>query len=627
MARHRRTRDNADDLPRVPLTRETLRQALALARYLLPYRVKFAAALLALTLASLLSLAFPYMAGTLVDSVLKGSTPLAASNFELNRAAIGLIVVLALQSACAFFRFLWFNDVAQRSLADLRRDTFARLLRLPMAFHGQRRVGELGSRLSTDLAQIQDTLTEAIPQFLRQSAILVGGIVLIALTSWRLTVLMLVTVPVLVVAAVIFGEVIRKVAKEAQDRLAESNVVVEESLQNIATVKAFANEPFEESRYRSRLNAYLTVALRGATYQGAFVAFIVFALFGSLVLVLWYGARLVLAGDLSAGELTRFMLYTLYVSGAVGSFAELYSQVQRTLGASQRVRELLRELTEQTGGGVHPDKHARGEASFENITFRYPGRPEIEVLRGVNLEVKAGQRVAVAGPSGAGKSTLVSLLLRFYDPEAGRVVLDGRDVRDYDLQELRRLVAVVPQEVILFGGTIEENIAYGRPGASLLEVEEAARQANAHEFVAAFPQGYQTTVGERGVQLSGGQRQRIAIARAILRDPALLILDEATSSLDAQSERLVLEALDRLSQGRTALVIAHRLSTVRSADRIFVLQDGRTVEAGTHEELVTRTNGVYQNLSRLQLDPGDRAPAFPEDQQWPRPPLPSHLPS
>jgi ATP-binding cassette subfamily B protein len=443
-----------------------------------------------------------------------------------------------------------------------------------------------------------------VPQLLRQTVLLFGGVVLIAVTSGRLALVMIASVPGLVLIAAVFGRFIRRTARQTQDRLADTQVVVEETLQGIASVKAFANEQYEEGRYRRGMDLFVRAALRGARFRGAFVSFIVFALFGGIVLVLWYGARLVQAGDLSAGELTRFMLYTLFVGGAMGSFAEFYSQVQRTLGATHRVRELLQEKPEALGDGPTPRPavpRLRGDVAFEDVAFSYPSRPEVEVLRGVSLAARSGQRVALVGPSGAGKSTLVNLLLRFYEPDRGRLVIDGRDARAYALHDLRSQMAVVPQDVLLFGGSIEDNIGYGKPGASQEKIIAAARQANAHEFIMAFPEGYRTRVGERGVQLSGGQRQRVAIARAVLRDPAILILDEATSSLDSESESLVLQALDRLMQGRTSFVIAHRLATVRNADLIYVLKDGAVIEYGTHEELVAREGGVYRNLTDLQF--------------------------
>ncbi len=615
-SRHSEEHDE-EDVPPAPLNWQTLGDAARLGRYLLPYWLPYCVAMVCLAAGSGLSLAFPYYAGKLINAaLLAGKKAVDLPWWQtVDGVAVTLVIILALKAALSFIQAYRFVTVGERSLADLRRDTYARLIRLPMAFHTQRRVGELASRLSADLTQIQDTLLMAIPELLRQLAILVGGVTLILLTSPRLTLVMLSSLPVLMIVAVFFGRKIRAYSRSAQDRLAESNVIVEESLQGIAGVKAFTNENYEEQRYRRSLDAFLETVVRGAVARGAFVSFIVFCLFGSIVLVLWFGARQLQAEALQPGELTRFMLYTLFVGGAFGSFAELYSQVQRTLGATQRVRELLREPTEfadqqtwrpgdretQDGVSLSPGP-SRGEVVFENVSFRYPSRKEVEVLHDVSLEARPGERIALVGPSGAGKSTLMALLLRFYDPERGRILVDGKDLRDYPIAELRSQIAIVPQEVLLFGGTIAENIAYARPGAKEEEISESARQANAHDFISAFPEGYQTRVGERGVQLSGGQRQRVAIARAILRNPRILILDEATSSLDSESESLVLQALDRLMAGRTSLVIAHRLATVRRADRIYVIKDGCTVEAGTHDQLLARPDGVYRNLSELQFD-------------------------
>jgi ATP-binding cassette subfamily B protein len=625
MARHsRRAHDSEEeDLPVVPLSATSLREAGQLMGYLRPYVLKFAAALLALLLSSLCNLVFPYLVGRLVNSAIQGAedaSPLAWHQ-NVNGVALALVVLLAVKAAVSYVQSMWFIEVSESSLADLRRDTYSRLIRLPMAFHVKRRVGELASRLAADLSQILDTIVGAVPQLIRQVTTFAGGIVLIALTSLRLTLLMLASLPALIALAIVFGRALRRNSREAQDRLADSNVIVEETLQGIASVKAFTNEEHEEQRYRTSLTRYLDVVLRGARYRGAFSSFIIFALFGAIILVLWYGSRLVVNKDLSPGELTSFMIYTVFVAGSMGSFAELYSQLQRTLGATHRVRELLREDTEPGGTVERPaPKHLRGEIVYEHLAFRYPSRPEVEVLRDIHFTVEPGQRVALVGPSGAGKSTIVSLLMRFYEPAKGRILIDGRDIREYGLRELRGRMAIVPQDVLLFGGTIAENISYGRPGASEAEVIDAARQANADEFIRSFPDGYQTRVGERGVQLSGGQRQRVAIARAILRDPAILLLDEATSSLDSASESLVLQALDRLMEDRTSLIIAHRLSTVRTADRIVVITDGSTVESGTHDELVRRDNGVYRTLSQMQLDlTASLSPDQKEDDSWPQP--------
>jgi ATP-binding cassette subfamily B protein len=513
--------------------------------------------------------------------------------------------ILALQAGLSFFQSLSFATAGQRSLVDLRRDTYARLISLPMTFFAQRRVGELASRLSSDLIQIEDTLITILPQFLRQTTILIGGIALIAVTSLQLTGIMLASLPIIIVAAVIFGRKTRKISREAQDRLADTATIVEETLQGILNVKAFSNEGYELNRYHVGLGSFLTTTLRGARLRAAFVAFIIFALFGFIVLVLWSGARLLQQGEITFGQLTRFGLYTTFVAGAMGQFAELYSQLQKAIGATGRVRELLRETgeVEVLLGPTPPSTlpRLRGDIVFENVHFSYPSRQGVEVLHAVNLAAASGQRIALVGPSGAGKSTLISLLLRLYDPSSGRLLIDGRDARDYRLTELRGQMSMVPQEVLLFGGSIAGNIAYGKPGAGADEIEQAARQANAHEFIQAFPERYATLVGERGIKLSGGQRQRVAIARAILKNPAILILDEATSSLDSESERLIQEALETLMRGRTSFIIAHRLATVRHADRIIVIAGGRVVESGTHEELQAVADGTYRRLAALQF--------------------------
>jgi ABC-type multidrug transport system fused ATPase/permease subunit len=604
--------------PKAPSTRLTwrgLREAARLLAYLLPYHRKFLAAHLCLLVASLSGLAFPFFTGRLIDGASRGLGGLAADTrwaldaASINTTAMLLLLVLAVQALCSSLQTYWLAEVGERSLADLRRDTYGRLIRLPMAFFAQRRVGELTNRLTADLSLMQQTLTGSAPHFIGQLVMLAGGLVLITLTSGRLTLVMLASVPVVIGLAVVFGRLTRKVSFEAMERLADTNVVVEETLQGIASVKAFANEDYETTRYRAGIETFIGVVLRGARYQGAFTAFITFAGFGSIVLVIWYGARLVEGGAMTFGDLTQFLMYTMFIGGAIGGFVRLYGELQRAIGATQRVRELLQETPEDIGGAgsaANADGIGRiaGNIALEGITFAYPSRKEATVLRNLSLAAKSGQRIALVGPSGAGKSTIVSLLLRFYDPDAGRVRIDRHDARDYPLRRLRDQMAIVPQDVLLFGGTIADNIAYGRPGASQAEIEEAARRANAHDFIAAFPKGYRTIVGERGVQFSGGQRQRVAIARAILRNPAILILDEATSSLDSESESLVQQALDALMQGRTSIIVAHRLSTVRRADCIYVIKEGEVVESGTHDELVARPAGVYRTLSELQFDIG-----------------------
>ena len=635
--------------PKVPVNRETLRQAARLFGYLLPYKGKFFAAMGALLISSSLGLMFPYLIGSLLNAATRGVLAPAASGnsvaslalagassgplsrWSLNGVAALLVCQLVLQAAFTYVQVIWFNEVGEKAVVGIRRDTYSRLIALPMSFFAQRRVGELASRISADLSQIEDTLTGATPQFLRQATLLLGSLLFIIFMNGRLTLVMLACFPPIILAAIFFGRKLRGVSRQAQDQLAESNTVVEETLQGIANVKAFTNEPYEIGRYTTSIEGFLTAVLRGVRYRAAFIAFIICAIFGCIVTVMWYGCVLLQSGQLTSGDLTRFTIYTLFIAGAMGSFADLYSQIQKTVGATARVRELLLEEPEpvvpagstpllvkasgKNGATATPSAPAevsaanrlQGEVAFEGVTFRYPSRPEVRVLHDLTLHARPGERVALVGPSGAGKSTIVSLLLRFYDPEAGRVLLDGRPAAEFPLRDLRGQMAIVPQEVLLFGGSIAENIAYGKPGAGAEEIADAARRANAHDFVEKFPEGYKTVVGERGVKLSGGQRQRIAIARAILKDPAILILDEATSALDSESERLVQDALDHLMRGRTSFIIAHRLSTVREADRIVVIREGTVAETGTHAELLENKDGLVPAAKRVPVRPGPGA--------------------
>jgi ATP-binding cassette subfamily B protein len=612
-------------LPKAKLNRESLRETLMFTRYIRPYRTRFIAGLVTLFFSASCGLAFPMLAGTLIDAALRpggAHLPLLGA-LSLAQVALLLAGTVSLQAMASFNSALAFNRVGQSALADLRRECYERLIGLPMTFFGQRRVGELTSRVSTDIAQIEGALIDALPSLCRQSVFLVGGITLIAITSAKLTIVILGTLPILIAAAVFFGRRLRRYSRETQDQLAATNTIVEETLQAIASVKAFANETFELNRYDLANKRVLTAALSAARWRAVFVAFFILALFGGIVIVLWFGAGLLQRGEITAGELTRFVLYTTFVAGAMGQAAELFSQVQKTVGATQRVRELLREPAEDikrtttTVSGAALPARLRGEVAFAGVNFRYPARPEVAVLHDLSLAAKPGERIALVGPSGAGKSTLTALLLRFYEPESGTLLIDGRDARDYPLGWLRGQMAIVPQDVLLFGGTIAENIVYGRPGADEAAIHEAARLANADEFIRAFPEGYSTLVGDRGIKLSGGQRQRIAIARAILKNPAILILDEATSSLDSESERLVQEALDHLMQGRTTFIIAHRLATVRNADKIAVIEAGRVAELGTHDELSAVPEGLYRRLSSLQF--GQQASAEPApDSTWPK---------
>lgn len=582
-----------NDLPKAKVTSSSLKLTFRIFRYAGPHRWKFHLGLLFLLLTGGSALAFPWFFGQLVDCIKDKDVAMA------NRIGLTLLGILVLQSFFSFFRLSLFVNFTENTLANLRTALYGRLIRLPMAFFSQQRVGELNSRISADITQIQDTLTTTIAEFLRQFILIVGSIALLVVINAKLTLMMLCIVPVVAVSAVVFARFIRKYAKKAQDKVAESQVIVEETLQGISIVKAFANEAYEAARYAGKVREIVQIAIKGGQYRGYFASFIIFCLFGSVVAVVWYGVLLSISGDREVGDLIRFVLYSTYLGVAFGGIAELYAQIQKAVGATERVFELLEENTEPQFASS--GSRLKGEVSFENVRFRYPSRPEIEVLSGVSFSASFGQKIALVGPSGAGKSTLSALLLRFYESTGGRIRIDGNDINSYSLDDLRGNMAIVPQDVILFGGSIRENIAYGKPGANDEEIREAARKANALNFIASFPEGLDTLVGERGIKLSGGQRQRIAIARAILKNPAILILDEATSSLDSESEKLVQEALETLMEGRTSLIIAHRLSTIRNADRILVLDKGTIVEQGTHDELMQVENGLYRNLSRLQF--------------------------
>jgi ATP-binding cassette subfamily B protein len=586
--------------------RESFVQALGIFRYIRPYRTRFSAAIGALLVSTSLGLSFPYLTGLLLDAAVVSEAVRAQGGWKSNINTIALVSLgsLTLQAAFSFFATYWFSRSGESALVDLRKETFGRLIALPMAFFSQRRVGELTSRLTGDMAVIQDTLTGSVPQFLRQCILLIGGISLVAFTSIKLTGLMVVTFPVLILGAILIGRRIRRHARIGQDRLADGSTVVEESLQGIANVKAFGSESLECDRYATHLDDFLRETFKISRLRASLISFIILGIFGSFVGVFWYGAHLMQTGHLTFGELTRFIIYTTFVGGSVASFADLFGHVQKALGATERVRELLAEKPEMplTGSAIpNPAARFHGEVVFNTIDFAYPSRPDVRVLRGLTLQARPGEKVALVGASGAGKSTIVSLLLRFYEPDSGQIEIDGRPASTIPLSELRANMAIVPQEVLLFGGTIEENILYGKPDASREEMFAASRGALCHEFIEKLPEGYQTLVGDRGLKLSGGQRQRIAIARALLKNPAILILDEATSSLDSESELLIQQALATLLAGRTAFIIAHRLSTIREANRIYVIEDGVVLESGTHRELLAMQDGTYRRLSKIQL--------------------------
>ncbi len=594
------------DIPKARINVSNLKEALDLFQYVKPYRGFFFGGLLFLFFSNLTTMAFPYAIGKLIDAaLLEGHGTGLFSN--INQVALVLITVVAFGALFSFMRVLFFSIVGEKTLADMRRSTYGRIISLPMSFFSSRRVGELTSRLSADLSQIQDTITTTLAEFLRQILLFIIGFVLIFSISVKLTWIMLSVVPGIIVAAIIFGRAIRGLSRKTQDQLAESGTIVEETLQGITNVKAFTNERYEIGRYRGAMNKVVSLALKNARFRGAFSSFIIFSLFGAIVLVMWYGSTLIQQGELTVGGLTSFIIYTTFVGGSMAGFAEVYSQIQKTIGATQRVRELMRETPEPIdihNEPIEPENKITGQVEFKNVGFNYPSRKEVDVLKDISFYVKPWQKVALVGPSGAGKSTIASLLLHFYPTDKGGILIDNKSASAFPLTQLRNQMAYVPQDVILFGGSIKENIAYGKPDATLEEIKEAARKANAHNFIESFPEKYETIVGERGIKLSGGQRQRIAIARAVLKNPAILILDEATSSLDSESEKLVQEALEELMKNRTSFIIAHRLSTIRKADKILVLDKGTIVEQGAHDELIRTEDGLYRKLSELQFEGG-----------------------
>ena len=587
---------------KVKINRENWSEAYRLFAYVKPYRLKFILGLVVIGCSSLTTLSFPYFLKRLIDS--SQLTNSVDSWDSPSNIAIIMVLVLLLQMVLSFSRVYLFTYVGEHALADLRLDVYQRLIRFPMQFFSERRVGELSSRISSDLSQIQDAVTSLLAEIIRGVLTLVIGIGLILFLSVKLTVIMLSVVPVVVLLAVVFGKYIRKQSRKAQDQLADSNTIVQETLGGISTVKSFANEWFERDRYKLSLQKLVILSVGNGKVRGLFISFMLFCLFGTIILVVWYGVGLMKAGMLSFGDLTAFVVYTSFVGGSMAGFADLYGNLQKTLGATQRVRELLQEPTE-VNTVDKPNKQIynrlNGSISFNDVGFNYPSRPDVPVLKSINFSIDAGKQIAFVGTSGAGKSTIASLILGFYKPIEGFISFDGKQMNQFEIGELRAQMAYVPQDILLFGGTIRENIAYGDPDASENQLIEAAKQAFAYDFIMAFPEGLDTIVGERGVKLSGGQRQRIAIARAILRNPSILILDEATSSLDSASETIVQEALNNLMKGRTSIVIAHRLSTIRDADIIYVLDKGTIKESGSHNELL-KINGLYKHMVDVQND-------------------------
>ncbi|GLR18365.1 ABC transporter ATP-binding protein [Portibacter lacus] len=580
------------------LNKEQLREAWKMFKFVKPYRWYFIGGLILLFISSLLVMVFPWLAGQLIDI----ANNEGKYGLTLEKSGYILLIILVIQGIVSYFRVIFFAQVSERGMADVRKNLYQKLISLPVFFFEENRVGELMSRISSDVDQLQQLFSVTLAEFLRQILILVVGIAYVVYAAPQLSLVMLASFPFIVVGAVFFGRFVRKLSKKRQEELADTNVVVEESLQGIRTVKTFTNEIFEFNRYVDKIANLVKISLNLASVRALFSSFIIVVLFGGIFFIVWYGSKLVLEGTMTVGDLVSFITFMAFIGGSLGSLGTFYTQILSTLGGTERLREIL-----NTPGEIDIDNFKEdtldvsGRIKFNDVEFSYPSRADLPVLKGINLEVNPGEKIALVGQSGSGKSTIVQLLMRLYDIGAGSITLDEKNITEYDLTAFRSLISIVPQEVLLFGGSIKQNIAYGKPNATDEEIQHAAEQANAYEFISRFPDGFETMIGERGIKLSGGQKQRIAIARAILNDPEILILDEATSSLDSESEKLVQDALNKLMKGRTSIIIAHRLSTIVDVDQIYVLENGVIVEQGTHTELSNIENGAYSNLAKLQF--------------------------
>ena len=591
---------------KIKVTKESIQKAKGIFTYLRPYRLQFLIGWIFLALSTSAGLVFPFLMGQLLGSGsakpknLEESVRLIDLN-NVNTIAILLFILFGVQSLFSYFRVVIFTNVTENALRDVRKSAFNKLIYMPMDFFNQNKVGELTSRLSSDIVQIQDTLKTTISEFFRQIIMIVGGITFLFFLSWKLALIMLGTVPVMAIIAVFFGRFIRNLSKKAQDQAASSNSIIEEALSGISNVKSFTNEGFVLSKYMKAIEEIRTLNIKSGVWRGLFISFIIFCLFGAIVFIVWQGLLMTQGPhpELSAQSFYSFIMFTIMMGASIGSLPDLYASIQKSIGATENLMNIINSPSEKETliGTEQPE--INGEISFEHVEFSYPQRNDIKVLNDISFKANVNDTIALVGTSGSGKSTISSLLLNYYTITSGAIQFNGTPIEKIDTHYLRSKMAIVPQEVILFGGSIRENIAFGNTDADEAAIIAAAKQANAWEFISSFPEGLETEVGDRGIQLSGGQKQRIAIARAIIKNPTILILDEATSALDSESEKLVQDALDKLMVGRTSIVIAHRLSTVRNANQILVIQQGEIAEKGTHDELIA-LNGHYSKLVELQ---------------------------
>ena len=579
--------------------KEKIKDSLKIFTFIKPYRWKFILGLILLLISSLVFLVFPYLSGAMID-IAQGDSDLP---YDLKQIGWILLLVLSIQGIVSYSRVMLFAHVSEKGIRDLRMALYNKLIVLPLEFFEENRVGDLISRLTADAEKVERVFSITLAEFFRQIILLIGCIFFIAITTPRLALIMLLSFPVIVIGGFFFGRYIRNLSRKKQKQLAETNVIVSETTQSIQTVKAFTNESYEAGRYGTAQNKLVKIALKFAQGRASFSVFIVTILFGALFFVIWQGAMMLQQGTISAGELVSFVAYTATIGAAIAGLGNFVTELLGAVGATERLMEILDmdSEVEMEETGSAPAK-IFGNISYENVTFSYPTRPDIQVLNNLNLKIEAGKKVALVGSSGAGKSTIIQLLQRFYKLDSGSIKVDDKDIFDYPVSAYRKNLGIVPQEVLLFGGSIRENLLYGKPDATEEEIINAAKVSNSWEFISKFPEGLETLVGERGVKLSGGQKQRVAIARAVLRNPTILLLDEATSSLDAESESLIQDALNHLMQGRTSIIIAHRLSTIKDVDCIYVIENGQIVEKGTHEELTAIEDGAYNTLAKLQFE-------------------------
>lgn len=593
-----------EGIPKAKFSKKNFKKSLRLFKYLQKSKWIFSLGMIFVVATAVVGLYFPIMAGKMFGYL--GQTNMAPEVFKNSVSGTGLelLLLLVAQGFVSFGRVYTFSIVTENILKGLRTDTFKKLVQLPMSFFSKNQVADLSSRLSTDINVISEAFTVNIAEVIRQTIVGIGGLILlINFTGWDVAKWFVVIIPPITLIAILYGRKIRKYSKGLQDKISESSIIVSEALTGITSVKAFTSEHLEIKKYDKVTNEIRRFGIQYGVMRGAFFAFIIMCVFGSIFFILYKMLLLINSHVLSPENFGIFMMLSLFVAASLGGLPEQLASIQRALGATDRVFDIIDEKNEEINLSFHSNSHrVKGDLEFKNIQFTYPTRTDFQVLRDVSFSVKAGQTVALVGGSGSGKTTLAALTLRFYEPTTGEYTIDGKKSTDYELTELRDQMAIVPQDVLLFGGTIKENILYGKATATDDEVIEAAKQANAYDFIMSFPDRFETLVGDRGIQLSGGQRQRVAIARAVLKNPSILILDEATSSLDSESERLVQEALDKLMIGRTSIVIAHRLSTIRNADKIIVLQKGEVLEMGTHQDLIGNEDGLYYKLSKLQYD-------------------------